>query len=117
LASAHSSIDVEQIRERRKRAQSGEQPDLIPVPGPQGSFCQGSGGKLMVVVKNRGAAPAGPSTTEVDFGRFGKFTQATPALAPGASIQLFFAMPTGFFQPDCFFKITVDVGTQVTETN
>jgi hypothetical protein len=117
LASAHSSIDVEQIRERRKRAQSGEQPDLIPVPGPQGSFCQGSGGKLMVVVKNQGAGPAGPSATEVDFGRFGKFTQATPALAPGASVQLFFAMPAGCFSPDCSFRITVDVTSQVTETN
>lgn len=113
----HSSIDVEQIKERRMKEQSREQPDLIPVPGPQGSFCQGSGGKLLVVVKNQGAGHAGPSTTEVDFGRFGKFSQPTQGLAPGDSAQLFFAMPAGCFSPDCSFRITVDVTSLVIETN
>ena len=70
-----------------------------------------------MVVKNQGAGPAGPSTTQVDFGQFGKFTQPTPALAPGASTQLFFTIPGGCFQPDCSFRITVDVTSQVTETN
>lgn len=113
----HSSIDVEQIKERRGREPQTGLPDLIPVPGPNGDFCQGSGGNLTVVVKNQGAGPAGPSTTQVDFGQFGTFTLPTPALAAGASTQLFFKIPGGCFDSDCEFRITVDVKLQVPETN
>ncbi|HEX8597398.1 MAG TPA: CARDB domain-containing protein [Chloroflexia bacterium] len=94
-----------------------ELPDLVPVPDSQGSFCKGEGGKLAVTVRNQGAGPAGPSVTRVDFGALGQFTQPTPPLAPGASVDLFFEMPQGCFQPDCTFRITVDANNQVVESN
>jgi hypothetical protein len=113
----HSSIDVEQIKERRKGGQR-DLPDLIPVPGPGGAFCRLTpDGRLIVTVKNQGAGAAGPSTTEVDFGTAGKFSLPMPALAPGASTDLFFRIPSSCFHPDCGFKITVDVSLQVLEIN
>jgi hypothetical protein len=112
----HTSIDVEQIRERQiERAR--ELPDLIPVPDASGLFCRLRDGKLIVTVKNQGTGPAGPSQTEVDFFRFGKFTQPTPALAPGAATELLFDLPPNCFVPDCRFRITVDVMGAVPETD
>ena len=41
----------------------------------------------------------------------------TPALAPGASVDLFFPIPGGCFVPDCGFRIRVDFNGQVNESN
>lgn len=118
----HSSIDVEQIRERKlgRHDDPKQFPDLIPVRGQQG-YCELREGKLAVTVRNQGAAPAPASTTEVEFFTTGgtsvKVQLPTPALAPGASAQLLFDIPAGCFVPDCFFKITVDAGGVVTESN
>jgi hypothetical protein len=71
----------------------------------------------VVTVKNQGTAPSAPSTTEVDFFQHGKFSQPTPALAPGAAVNLLFDIPFGCFSPDCGFKITVDVMLVVPEIN
>lgn len=109
-------IDVEQIRERRIGGPEAL-PDLIPVPDASGNFCRGGDGKLLVTVKNQGAGPAGPSTTEVDFFRHGKVTMPTQALGPNASTDLFFTIPWGCFDPDCEFRITVDALSEVAETN
>jgi CARDB len=111
----HSSIDVEQIRERKRAARS--LPDLVPVPDPSGFFCRFRDGKLVVTVKNQGIGPAGPSTTEVDFFSHGRVSLPTPALAPGASTDLFVDIPAGCFDPDCEFRITVDALNSVAESN
>ncbi len=113
---AHSAIEIEQVHERRKGGGVGL-PDLIPVPDPAGSFCRWRDGRLLVTVKNQGAGPAGPSTTRVDFGSHGTVDVPTPALAPGASVDLLVDVPPGCFDPDCDFRITVDALNQVVESN
>lgn len=116
--SSHTAIDVEQIRERRKRGDDDRGlPDLVPVPDRSGSFCRRRNSKLVVTVQNQGAGPAGPSTTEVDFFAHGRQSLPTPALAPNASADLLFDIPPGCFDPDCQFRITVDATNQVTESN
>lgn len=92
-------------------------PDLIPVPDKQGSFCKVEDGHLIVTVKNQGTSGAGPSTTEVDFLKFGKVVQTTQALAAGASVQLAFPIPRSCFNPDCEFRITVDANNDVIESD
>lgn len=114
-----TSIDVEQIRERQLEEAPQVLPDLVPVPDPRPgiNFCKLKEGKLVVTVKNQGSGSAGPTTTEVDFGRYGKFSMPTPALAPGASTDLVFEIPGGCYNPDCDFEITVDSMSAVMETN
>lgn len=92
-------------------------PDLIPVPDANGSFCNRKELTLIVTVKNQGTGGAGPSVTEVDFFAFGKVSVPTPPLGPGASVDLLVPIPPGSFDPDCEFRITVDVNNQVTESN
>jgi hypothetical protein len=91
--------------------------DLVPVPDANGSFCRRRDLTLTVTVRNQGIGPAGPSVTEVDFFAFGKVSMPTPPLAPGASVDLFFPIPPGCFDPDCDFRITVDANNQVNESN
>ncbi len=111
-----SSIDVEQICERRTDTHQ-ELPDLVPVPDQFGSFCRMRDGKLLVTVKNQGAGPAGPSTTEVEFFGHGTVSKPTMALAPNAATDLLFDIPPGCFSADCAFRITVDAQNAVTESN
>jgi hypothetical protein len=93
-------------------------PDLIPVPDEQGFFCKIEDGQtLIVTVQNQGAAGAGPSATEVDFGSHGKVVKPTPALGPGASVDLEFPIPRGCFDPDCQFRITVDANNEIVESD
>ena len=110
----HSSIDVEQIRERRI-SEEIDLADLIPVPDKNGFFCKRRGDKLVVTVKNQGLGSSKLSTTEVDFLGLGKFAKPTPPLAPGDSEDLLFEIPRGCFDPDCGFSITVDVMNEVSE--
>ncbi len=101
--------------------------DLVPlrkldVPGPIG-FCRivksGSAqGKLLVTVTNQGNAAAPASTCVVQFGQAGSFTLSTPAIPAGGSVDLApLVIPGACFRPDCSFKIIVDSGGQVTESN
>jgi hypothetical protein len=92
-------------------------PDLVPVPDTQGSFCRREGGSLIVTVRNQGSAGAGPSVTRVDFGAHGAVDMPTPALGPGASVDLAFPIPVGCFDPDCEFRIVVDVTGTVVESD
>src|SRR5437763_6370504 len=94
----------------------GGLPDLIPVPDATGNFCKGKNGKLIVTVRNQGTAAAGASTTKVDFG-IAQSSQPTPPLNPGASADVEFDIPTGCFRPDCSFRILVDSGFVITESN
>jgi hypothetical protein len=92
-------------------------PDLVPVPDAQGSFCKRADGHLIVTVANQGSTGAGPSTTRVDFGAYGAIDLPTPALAAGASVDLKFPIPPGCFDPDCEFRIVVDVNNVVVESD
>jgi hypothetical protein len=114
-----STGQVETLHTERVPARRVEvgTPDLIAIPDAKGSFCRRTDSTLTVTVKNQGTGDAGDSVTEVDFGKFGKVDQPTPALAPGASVDLLFAIPKGCFDPDCEFSITVDVNGQVNESN
>jgi hypothetical protein len=111
------TMDVERVVPRRLGGGGDGQPDLIPVPGPNNNFCNRKELKLIVTVKNQGTANAGPSTTTVDFGGFGAQSQPTPALAAGASVDVVFDIPGACFNPDCEFRIRVDSGGVVAESN
>jgi hypothetical protein len=115
---SQSGIDVEQIRERRKD-RPAEPPDLIPVPDEMGSFCRRdeTGLNLIVTVRNQGGSDAGASTTEVDFFQYGKISLPTGSLGVGTSTDLLFPIPLGCFDPNCEFRITVDVLNAVAESN
>jgi hypothetical protein len=94
-------------------------PDLVPVPDEHGFFCRLTEAEgvlaLVVTVKNQGTATAGPCSTEVDFYRHGKSVQPTGQLNQGDSADLLFPIPFGCHDPDCEFKITVDVYGEVQE--
>jgi hypothetical protein len=92
-------------------------PDLVPVSDEQGFFCRIKDHALIVTVKNQGTSGAGPTVTEVDFGKYGKVAQPTPALAPGAAVDLAFPIPTSCFDPDCSFRIAVDANNEVVESD
>jgi hypothetical protein len=92
-------------------------PDLVPVPDAQGSFCKREDGNLIVTVRNQGSTGAGPSTTRVDFGAHGALDLPTPALPAGTSVDLKFPILPGCFDPDCEFRIIVDVNNVVAESD
>ena len=109
------TIDVERVPARR--AQAGL-PDLIPLADPKTGFCKRDDqGNLIVTVKNQGSADAGASTTTVVFAPGGTFSQPTPPIPAGGSFNLLFPIPGACFDPDCSFRIIVDSGNQVTESN
>lgn len=92
-------------------------PDLVPVPDDHGSFCRREDGRLIVTVCNKGTSPAGPSTTTVDFGQYGRVDVPTPALAAGACTDVSVPIPPNCFDPDCEFRIRVDSAGVVTESD
>jgi hypothetical protein len=116
-AAADGAIEIFEIeRVPARRIQEGL-PDLIPVPDENGSFCRREGNVLIVTVRNQGFVAAGGSITRVDFGAHGSSDQPTPPLAPGASVDLYFPIPFGCFDPNCEFQIVVDVNNDVAESN
>jgi subtilase family serine protease len=96
---------------------TGGQPDLLPVPDPKFGFCNRDGLKLIVTIKNQGTANAGASSTRVDFSNGVSQTQPTPAIPAGGTVNVLFDIPPGCFSPDCFFRITADSGSVVTESD
>ena len=103
-------------RVRPRRLEIGL-PDLIPVPDANGFFCRREDGNLIVTVRNQGSAAAGPSTTRVDFGNHGVVDMPTPGLVAGAATAVKFPIPFGCFDPDCEFRIIVDVHNVVAESD
>jgi subtilase family serine protease len=99
--------------------------DLVPLPSTPGStdplsFCQSTTfQELDVHVANQGSSPAPASTTHVDFANSGGVDMPTPALAPGASAIVTFAIPATCFNAvsQCSFTIVVDSANVVTESN
>jgi CARDB len=109
------TLHVERVRPRR--AQAGL-PDLIPLPDPQTGFCKRDDqGNLIVTVKNQGSADGAASTTTVTFAPGGTFSQPTPPIPAGGSVDLTFPIPAACFDPDCDFRIIVDSANQVTESD
>jgi hypothetical protein len=104
------TLDIERVPARRRTA--ADRPDLVPVPDPRPGFgfCKlDQGGRLVMTVRNQGAAPAGPSTTTVEFFPGGAFPVATPAVPAGGTVDLApIGLPQGCSNPDCDFRITVD---------
>ena len=116
---AGSDGQVETLHTERVPARRVEvgRADLVPVPDANGSFCRRKDLTLTVTIKNQGIGAAGASVTKVDFGALGQVSMPTPPLAPGASVDLFFPIPPGCFDPDCEFRITADANNQVNESN
>ena len=110
------TLDIERVSPRRLA-------DLVPLrrPGGQGKegFCQraGEGKTLFVTVKNQGAGDAAGSTTTVQFGSGGPVSMATAPIPAGGTTQIMFDIPTGCFNPDCPFTITVDTNKEVNESD
>jgi hypothetical protein len=80
-------------------------------------FCRGVPGKLVLTVKNQGAAPAGASHMTVKFGGGTSVSVNTPTIPAGGSVDLLVAIPNGCFQSDCPFEITVDSALEVVESD
>jgi hypothetical protein len=109
------TLHIERVPPRR--AQAGL-PDVIPLADPQTGFCKRDDqGNLIVTVKNQGSADGGASTTTVVFVSGGTFSQPTPPIPAGGSVDLSFPIPATCFTPDCEFRIIVDSGNQVTESD
>jgi hypothetical protein len=113
------TMEIERVAPRRLAAAG--KPDLVPFnPNPQSGpagLCRRKDGKLVVTVKNQGAADAGSSTTMVDFANVGPASQPTPAITSGSSADVLFDVPGACFRPDCGFRIVVDSGNEVDETD
>lgn len=99
--------------------------DLIPIPDPRPGygFCKilDSGadkGKLMITIKNQGNVNAPASVTNVVFSSGDVLTFPTPAIPAGFSLDLTpQSIPAGAWRPDASFKITVDAGNKVDESD
>lgn len=121
-AGQHSSIHVLPVTQRRK-AVGRTQPDLVPLPlGPNGNFCKRiatpSGSALQFRVQNNGGGVAGASTTRVEFAGHPPVAMIpTAALGSGLFVDLLAPIPPGAFDPDAEFRIEVDTGQVVPESN
>jgi hypothetical protein len=93
--------------------------DLLPVPTPpSSSFCTlDPNGALIVRVRNQGNADAPSSTIRVQFMPGGPDSLSTPAIPAGGFVDLPTPIPSNCFNPDCNFRITVDFGNQIVESN
>ncbi len=98
----------------------GARADLLPQPAASGSLCRlQPGNQLEIEIRNQGAAPSAPTTTEVRFlsGPGGNAVIPTPWLAPGASSTTTVPIPFGCYQPNCHFEIEADRGDVEAESN
>ena len=124
----HSSIHVEQIRERiiKDGGDTRKLADLIPVPKsdppyPPEAFCRIKNKGLLITVRNQGAGAAAASITEVLFTKVNaSVMRPTPALPPGNETELHFPFPPNGCAAGgelCPFRITVDRSGTENESN
>lgn len=106
----------------RKNAQ--DEPDLVPEPrsgsvGPEG-FCERDANGLIVKVRNQTNTDVLVQTvTRVTFSPGGTSVDRPTAPMPGGSFALVqpFPIPSGCFNPDCSFTISVDAQDDVDESH
>ena len=130
-AGAHSSIHVEQIRERQLMAgqpPDGKKPDLIVRDINLDSLkvdCPTGAGSCVtqveVTIANVGAGNAGlfATRTTLDPAQSVVVTQASSGLAAGAAQTFMVTTPPGgnCFDPDCQICVTVDYQNDVMESD
>jgi hypothetical protein len=123
VAEHHSSIHVEQIRERRL---DGRLPDLTvrAIETPRVDCPAGAGTcvtTVQVTIANAGAADAGPfnTRTALDPGQSVIVNQPSAGLAAGTSQTFTVITPPGgnCFDPDCAVCVTVDDSNSVLESD
>ena len=74
--------------------------------------------QLVVTVKNPGTIKSASSTTTVEFVPGGSFTLSTSVLVAGQEIDLSpLDIPASCWDPDFEFKITVDSGNRIEESD
>ena len=84
-----------------------------------GMFNSSSGGNFNFLPIDAGVQAwfVEASMTKVDFHSFGQLSKPTPELDSGGTVDLSFGIPSGAFDPDLEFKITVDSDAAVSESN
>ena len=98
-------------------------PDLVVLPAPNDvQYChttvEGNTISLIVSVKNQNAnTAAAESTMQVDFGSSNIVTETVPVLDTTNPVDIPVLIPTGCYNPDCSFIITLDYDNKVTETD
>ena len=97
-------------------------PDLVPAnpPGMSGYCNVDDSNNLIIYVKNQGDADAPASLVKVQFylaSGLQEFSSAIVAIPAGETKSVSFAIPSGCFNPDCNFIITVDSGEGISESN
>jgi hypothetical protein len=97
-------------------------PDLVPdnPPGMFGYCNVDDLNNLIVYVKNQGDADAPASLVKVQFylsSGVQEFSASVVPIAVGETKSVSFAIPSGCFNPDCNFIITVDSGEDITESS
>lgn len=95
--------------------------DLVPErragsEGAEGYCRRDDSGNLVVRVRNQANPDAiQQSTTIVDFGSYGVRSVTTPAIAGGSFADVSVEIPSGCFDADCEFSITVDANDEIIE--
>ena len=97
-------------------------PDLVPAnPAGMFGYCNVDDlNNLIVYVKNQGEADAPASLVKVQFyllSGLQEFSSAVEAIPIGETKSVSFAIPSGCFNPDCNFIITVDSGEGINESS
>ena len=101
---------------------AGCQPDLVPErrvgsTGREG-FCRRDGDSLVVRIRNQTNFDVFvPTETTVLFSPGGEITESTPPIPGGSMADVSFLIPSGCFDPDCSFTITVDAKNQINESH
>jgi hypothetical protein len=97
-------------------------PDLVPErrtdsEGAQGFCRRDNQGNLVVRVRNQGNGDVvDPSTAIVVFTPGGPRSSPTAPMPAGSFTDVIFQIPSGCFNPDCSFTITVDANGNIDES-
>lgn len=104
---------------------NGNGPDLVPERRSNGQGSEGfcnrddnDGSILKVRVRNQGNEDVlSPFTTVVVFTPGGPKSVTTPPMPAGSFSDVQVQIPSGCFNPDCDFTITVDANSDISESN
>jgi hypothetical protein len=116
----HSQKEAPSQSPRQPRARPNALPDLLAQVSCSTKDEANPRQILQVVIRNVGTALAGASITKVEFTSGSGprvFELKTPVLWPGHSYKHEVNIPSGCFDPDCGFSITVDPADSVRESD